>query len=76
MRPSTYQALPDPKYLRNTVPRSATDPLCPKSAAIEDLPIWLSKWMTLTGPHFSRVDRSADSVVVWSPPRVMIRGVV
>lgn len=30
--------------------------------------------MTETGPHFSYVDRSAERVVVWSPPRVIILG--
>lgn len=39
------------------------------------LPIWLSKWITDTGPHFSCVERSADRVVVWSPPSVKILGV-
>lgn len=36
--------------------------------------MWLSKWITETGPHFSYVDLRAESVVVWSPPRVMMRG--
>lgn len=30
--------------------------------------------MTLTAPQCSYVDLSADSVVVWSPPKVTIRG--
>lgn len=30
--------------------------------------------MTLTAPQCSYVDLSADSVVVWSPPNVTIRG--
>ena len=43
---------------------------------MNDVPIWLSKWITDTGPHLSNVDRNAESVVVWSPPRVIIRGVL
>jgi hypothetical protein len=39
-------------------------------------PIWLSKCITLTLPHRSYVDLNADRVVVWSPPSVMILGVV
>lgn len=32
--------------------------------------------MTETSPHFSPVDLNALSVVVWSPPRVKMRGVL
>lgn len=38
--------------------------------------MWLSKCITDTGPHLWYVDRSADRVVAWSPPRVKIRGVL
>jgi hypothetical protein len=37
-------------------------------------PMWLSKWITLIAPQCLCVERSAESVVVWSPPRVMILG--
>lgn len=39
-------------------------------------PMWLSKWITLTGPQRWYVERKADRVVVWSPPSVTIRGVL
>lgn len=38
--------------------------------------MWESKWITLTGPQWLFVDLRADSVVVWSPPSVIIRGTV
>jgi hypothetical protein len=38
--------------------------------------MWLSKCITDTGPHLWYVERRADSVVAWSPPRVKIRGVL
>jgi hypothetical protein len=36
----------------------------------------LSKCMTLTGPQCLNVDLKAESVVVWSPPKVTSLGTV
>jgi hypothetical protein len=38
------------------------------------VPMWLSKWITDTGPQLACVPLKADSVVVWSPPSAMILG--
>ncbi len=38
-------------------------------------PIWASKWITDIIPHLWNAARSAGRVVVWSPPKVMIRGI-
>ena len=36
---------------------------------------WLPKWITDALPHLSFADLNTGSVVVWSPPKVMMRGV-
>ena len=35
-----------------------------------DLPRWLSKWITLTGPYTLATPRNNGRVIVWSPPYV------